>query len=158
MATAGTAATARDDRTSVRATRQEKRLPAAREAVARTERIVLAGRDAERLPALPADRPEPTPVLLAAGRHRLGRPAPLRRPLAGDPIKGEGAGGGAGLLGQAGPEPGPDSRGGTGGPEQDRGARPRASPSVKSSAKEVGTAYGTARNGVTATGWSPPPL
>ncbi len=92
--TAGTAP-ARDDRIELRATKEEKRLlaaaaayerldvtsfvlraalPAAREVVARNERIVLSERDTERVLALLENPPEPTPALLAAARRRFGAP------------------------------------------------------------------------------------
>jgi uncharacterized protein (DUF1778 family) len=82
---------ARDDRIELRATKEEKRLlasaaayerldltsfimrsalPAAREVVARAERIVLSDRDTARVLKLLEHPPKPTPALLAAARRR----------------------------------------------------------------------------------------
>ena len=83
--------TTRDDRIELRATKEEKRLlaaaaayerldvttfimrnvlPSAREVVDRAERIVLSGRDTERILQLLEKPPKPTPALLAAARRR----------------------------------------------------------------------------------------
>lgn len=81
----------RDDRIELRATKEEKRLlataaayerldvtsfimqkvlPAAREVVDRTERIVLSRRDTQKVLELLENPPKPTPALLAAARRR----------------------------------------------------------------------------------------
>ncbi len=85
---------AREDRIELRATKDEKRLlataaaherldmtsfimrnvlPAAREVVDRTERIVLSERDTARVLELLDNPPEPTPALMAAARRRVAR-------------------------------------------------------------------------------------
>jgi uncharacterized protein (DUF1778 family) len=82
---------ARDDRIELRATREEKRLlteaaareqldvtrfimrnvlPAAREVVRRSERIVLSERDSKRVLELLEKPPKPTEALIAAARRR----------------------------------------------------------------------------------------
>jgi len=82
---------ARDDRIELRATREEKRLlteaaareqldvtrfimrnvlPAAREVVRRSERIVLSERDSKRVLELLEKPPKPTKALIAAARRR----------------------------------------------------------------------------------------
>jgi len=87
---AGTAPV-RDDRIELRATREEKRLiaeaaareqlditrfimrnvlPAAREVVRRSERIVLSERDSKRVLELLEKPPKPTEALIAAARRR----------------------------------------------------------------------------------------
>lgn len=84
---------ARNDRIELRTTKEEKRLlaaaaaherldvtsfimrnvlPAAREVLDRTERIILSERDTERVLALLENPPKPTPALLAAARRRFG--------------------------------------------------------------------------------------
>lgn len=84
----------RDDRIELRATKKEKRLlvaaaalerldvtsyimrlalPAAREAVDRSERIVLSKQDSERVLSLLENPPKPTPALLDAARRRRSR-------------------------------------------------------------------------------------
>jgi len=89
-----TSATARDDRIELRATKEEKRLlvaaaaqerldvtsfimrrvlPAARELVDKAERIVLSGRDTERVLSLLENPPKPTHALLEAARRRPSR-------------------------------------------------------------------------------------
>jgi uncharacterized protein (DUF1778 family) len=81
----------RDDRIELRTTKEEKRLltaaaaqerldvtgfimrnvlPAAREVVQRSERIVLSRRDTERVLKLLENPHKPTPALLAAARRR----------------------------------------------------------------------------------------
>jgi len=86
---------ARKDRIELRATKEEKRLlataaayerldvtsfimrnvlPAARNVVERTERIVLSERDTVRVLELLENPPEPTPALIAAARRRAARP------------------------------------------------------------------------------------
>jgi uncharacterized protein (DUF1778 family) len=83
--------TARNDRIELRATHEEKRLiaeaaaheqldvtrfimrsvlPAAREVVKRSERIVLSERDSKRVLELLENPPKPTPALIAAARRR----------------------------------------------------------------------------------------
>lgn len=85
-------AAARIDRIELRATKDEKRLlaaaaaherlditsfimramlPAAREIVDRSERIVLSKRDSVRVLKLLENPPKPTPALLAAARRRF---------------------------------------------------------------------------------------
>ena len=85
---------AREDRIELRATKEEKRLltaaaaherldvtsfimrnvlPAAREVVDRSERIVLSERDTVRVLALLENPPKPTPALMAAARRRAAR-------------------------------------------------------------------------------------
>ena len=85
---------ARSDRIELRVTREEKcllaaaaalerpdvtsfilrrALPATREVVDRSERIVLSERDAAQVLELPANPPKPTPALLAAARRRVVR-------------------------------------------------------------------------------------
>ena len=82
---------ARDDRIELRATREEKRLiaeaaareqldvtrfimrnvlPAAREVVRRSERIILSERDSKRVLELLEKPPKPTEALIAAARRR----------------------------------------------------------------------------------------
>lgn len=82
---------ARNDRIELRATHEEKRLiaeaaaheqldvtrfimrsvlPAAREVVKRSERIVLSERDSKRVLELLENPPKPTPALIAAARRR----------------------------------------------------------------------------------------
>ena len=89
-----TAVAARTDRIELRATKEEKRLPAAaaaherlgvtsfilrnvlpaaRDIVARSERIRLSERDAARVLELLENPPEPTAALLAAARRRAAR-------------------------------------------------------------------------------------
>jgi uncharacterized protein (DUF1778 family) len=89
-----TSAATREDRIELRATKEEKRLlaaaaayerldvtsfimrnvlPAAREVIARAERIVLSQRDTERVLKLLENPPKPTPDLLAAARRRRAR-------------------------------------------------------------------------------------
>ena len=89
-----TTAVNRTDRIELRATREEKRLltaaaalerldvtsfilrnalPAARDIVDRSERIILSERDTERVLELLENPPEPTPALLAAARRRAVR-------------------------------------------------------------------------------------
>ncbi|MGQ0834092.1 MAG: type II toxin-antitoxin system TacA family antitoxin [Gammaproteobacteria bacterium] len=89
-----TTAAARIDRIELRATKDEKRLlaaaaayerlditsfimramlPAAREIVDRSERIVLSKRDSARVLKLLESPPKPTPALLAAARRRIRR-------------------------------------------------------------------------------------
>ena len=84
----------REERIELRATREEKRLltaaaaherldltsfvmrnalPAARAAMERAERIVLSGRDSQRVLALLETPPEPTPALKEAARRRSAR-------------------------------------------------------------------------------------
>jgi uncharacterized protein (DUF1778 family) len=84
----------RGDRIELRTTREEKRLltaaaaherldvtsfimrsalPAAREVIDRSERIVLSRRDTERVLKLLEDPPKPTSALLAAARRRRAR-------------------------------------------------------------------------------------
>ncbi len=84
-------ATARDDRIEIRATKEEKRilvaaaaqerldltgfimrrvLPAARELVDRSERIVLSERDTVRVLGLLENPPKPTRALVDAARRR----------------------------------------------------------------------------------------
>jgi uncharacterized protein (DUF1778 family) len=84
----------RDDRIELRATKDEKRiltaaaaherldvtsfilrnvLPAARQVVARAERIELSRRDTARVLELLEDPPKPTEALLAAARRRKAR-------------------------------------------------------------------------------------
>jgi uncharacterized protein (DUF1778 family) len=48
-------------------------LPAAREVVGRTERIVLSERDSARVLRLLENPPKPTKALLAAARRRAGK-------------------------------------------------------------------------------------
>jgi uncharacterized protein (DUF1778 family) len=88
------AALAREDRIELRTTRDEKRilaaaagyerldltsfimrtvLPAARDVVDRSERIVLSERDSVRVLELLESPPKPTPALLAAARRRAAR-------------------------------------------------------------------------------------
>jgi uncharacterized protein (DUF1778 family) len=88
------AALAREDRIELRTTRNEKRiltaaaayerldltsfimrtvLPAARDVVDRSERIVLAERDSVRVLELLENPPKPTPALLGAVRRRAAR-------------------------------------------------------------------------------------
>lgn len=88
------AATVREDRIELRATREEKRLlataaayerldvtgfimrtvlPAAREVVDRAERTVLTERDTVRILELLENPPRPTPALMAAARRRAVR-------------------------------------------------------------------------------------
>ena len=83
-----------EERIELRATREEKRLliaaaaherldltsfvmrnalPAARAVMERAERIVLSGRDSERVLALLETSPEPTPALKEAARRRSAR-------------------------------------------------------------------------------------
>ena len=89
-----TTVAARTDRIELRATKEEKRLlaaaavlerldvtsfilrnalPAAREVVDRSERIVLSARDTARVLELLENPPKPTPALLAAARRRADR-------------------------------------------------------------------------------------
>ena len=89
-----TTVAARTDRIELRATKEEKRLlaaaaalerlgvtsfilrnalPAAREVVDRSERIVLSERDTARVLELLENPPTPTPALLAAARRRIAR-------------------------------------------------------------------------------------
>lgn len=89
-----TTVAARTDRIELRATKEEKRLlaaaatlerldvtsfilrnalPAAREVVDRSERIVLSERDTARVLELLENPPKPTPALLAAARRRTAR-------------------------------------------------------------------------------------
>lgn len=89
-----TTVTARTDRIELRATKEEKRLlataaalerldvtsfilrnalPAARDVVDRSERIVLSERDTARVLELLENPPEPTAALLAAARRRAAR-------------------------------------------------------------------------------------
>ena len=89
-----TTVAARTDRIELRATKEEKRLlaaaaalerldvtgfilrsalPAAREVVDRSERIVLSERDTARVLELLENPPKPTPALLAAARRRSAR-------------------------------------------------------------------------------------
>ena len=86
---------AREDRIELRATREEKRLlaaaaaeerldlttfvlraalPAAREAIARAERLELSARDSARVLALLENPPAPPPPLLAAAARRAATP------------------------------------------------------------------------------------
>lgn len=88
------AASTRDDRIELRATKEEKRLlaaaaaherldvtsfimrsvlPAARQVVERAERIVLSERDSMRVLALLENPPKPTAALIAAARRRKAR-------------------------------------------------------------------------------------
>lgn len=88
------AASTRDDRIELRATKEEKRLlaaaaaherldvtsfimrsvlPAARQVVERAERIVLSERDSARVLALLETPPKPTAALIAAARRRKAR-------------------------------------------------------------------------------------
>jgi len=88
------AASAREDRIELRTTRDEKRLltaaaayerldltsfimrtvlPAARDVVDRSERIVLSERDSLRVLELLENPPKPTPALLGAVRRRAAR-------------------------------------------------------------------------------------
>ena len=85
-------AATRDDRIELRATREEKRIlaaaaaherldvtsfimrnvmPAAREAVAKAERIEISARDTERVFALLDNPPKPTKALREAARRRV---------------------------------------------------------------------------------------
>lgn len=89
-----TTTAARENRIELRATKEEKRLlataaayerldvtsfimrnvlPAARDVVDRTERIVLSERDTERVLELLENPPKPTPALRAAARRRAAR-------------------------------------------------------------------------------------
>jgi uncharacterized protein (DUF1778 family) len=89
-----TAATTRDDRIELRASREEKRvlaaaaayerldltsfvmrsaLPAAEEIVARHERITLSARDSARILSLLENPPKPTAALRAAAKRRRSR-------------------------------------------------------------------------------------
>jgi len=84
----------REDRIELRTTKEEKRLlataaayerldvtsfimrnvlPAARDVVDRTERIVLSVRDSKRVLELLENPPKPTPALMAAARRRATR-------------------------------------------------------------------------------------
>lgn len=65
---------ARQDRIELRVTKEEKRLlPAAREVVDRSERIVLTEGDTTRLLELLENPSKPTPALMAAAHRRAAR-------------------------------------------------------------------------------------